>query len=690
MSMDAVTTGSKVDLTLFYRPRSIAVIGAHETRNPNADNSRRLLATAQAIGAEFYPVHPRFESVFGAKCYRSINEIPGDIDVLIVQVSDAAAAIREASAKHPKFAVVFTSGYGETGIPEAIEREQQLLEAAREVGARLLGPNTNINGLELRRSLAPPKIALVTQSGAQGRPIIQSEALGVAFSFWATTGNEADLEASDFIEFFSHDPETTVVSAYIEGFKSGQRLREAALAALEHEVSIVMIKVGRSEVGRAMAASHTAHLTGSDRVFDAFFEQYGITRVSDLDELREVSVALARLKPPRVSGVVVYGMSGGTAAHLGDLVAEAGLELPRLSEATQARLRELIPDYLVVHNPVDNGGITMGQGNGPAQMEVVMSDPAMGVLLYAIPGVYHTTSSMVDSLQRAIEVSDAPVMAIWSGPTTDDASFDRLVETKIPIFRNYRNAIVAAKALIRKHEQEPLKAKFIEAARKLPPIASPYAGEVEDLDEFSSAAWLSERGIKFAEHRAVATVSDAVVAADELGYPVVLKARGRTIIHKSEHGLVALGLRSRDQVRDRATDMLRGSHRDGIEGFLVARQAEPGLELLVGISNDPILGPVVTIGAGGVTAEAMNDVAISVLPLLPERANQMLAKLRLAPLLNGWRGQPGVRKEALVEVLMILAELATTGDVEELDINPLIAYSDKCLALDAFVRLRRP
>jgi acyl-CoA synthetase (NDP forming) len=689
MSTSTLQPG-RADLASFYHPRSIAVIGAHETRMPNAGNTQRLIATAEAVGAAFYPVHPRFDEVFGYRCYHSIADVPGDVDVLILQVGDPAAALREAAVKHPKFAVVFTAGYSEIGTAEAVAKERELADAAREAGVRLFGPNTNINSLELRAQLPPPKIGLVTQSGAQGRPIIQGEGLGIAFSFWATTGNEADLEAADFIEFFASDKDTRAVACYLEGLKSGQRMREAAITALEQDASIVTIKVGRSDVGQAMAASHTAHLTGADAVHDAFFEQYGITRVDDLDELLEVSAALARLNTPKTRGLVVYGMSGGTAAHLGDLSAAAGIEIPRLSDATQARLRELIPDYLVVHNPVDNGGVSLGQGSGPDQMDAVMADPALGVLMYAIPGVFpSTTPAMVDSLERARQVSDAPIIVIWSGPTTDDPSYDRLLELRLPVCRNYRNAITATKALIAKHDAEPDRAEFIKAVRALPPITGPYAGTVEQLDEAASAAWLAERGIPFVEHRAVDTVEEAVLAADTLGYPVVLKGRGAKLAHKSELGLVVVGVSSAAQLRDAARRMQEAGSDAGMEGFIVARQAEPGIELLVGIAQDPVLGPVIALGAGGVTAEATRDVSLSVLPLLPSRARQMVERLRIAPILDGWRGRPGVDKEALVDLLLKLGELAATGEVEELDINPVLARPDGLVGLDALVRVRR-
>ncbi|MDV6285997.1 hypothetical protein [Rhodococcus jostii] len=310
----------------------------------------------------------------------------------------------------PEFAIVFTSGFGELGTRDGRDREQHLTAVCAQAGMRLLGPNTNINSLEIRRRRSPlGKIGLVTQSGAQRRPLIEAEAMGIEFSYWAPTGNAEDLEAADFFEFFARDSQSAAIAAYIEGFSSGTRLREAALSAIEHDVPILLIKVGRSEIGESLAVSHTAHLAGSDAVHDAFFEQYAITRVDDLDELLEVSAALARSPAPHADGVVIYGISGGAVAHLADLAAVADLSMPVLSEQTQTRLHELIPEYLSVANPIDSGGSSVLLGHTPEQLDAILADPATGVLLCIIPGTFgQLSTALVDAIEQVCRHTTKP------------------------------------------------------------------------------------------------------------------------------------------------------------------------------------------------------------------------------------------------------------------------------------------
>ena len=293
-------------------------------------------------------------------------DVDGPIDVLVILTSDPRAIVTAAAGKDIGFVVAFANGYSELGTEAGARRERDLADAVAAIGARLIGPNTNANSLRVLDDRPPPKLAMVFQSGHQGAPIAQSQELGVTFSYWAPTGNEADLEVADFIEYFAADADTRAICGYIEGFKSGDRLRAAAVAAIEHETPLVLVKVGRSDAGRSMAVSHTGHLAGTDEVYDAFFEQYGIARVDDLDELLEVSVALCRSPVPDADGVAVISISGGTAAHLADLVVASGLPLPPLSDAAQQELHTLIPAEFRVSNPVDTGGQNMADGRGPA------------------------------------------------------------------------------------------------------------------------------------------------------------------------------------------------------------------------------------------------------------------------------------------------------------------------------------
>jgi acetate---CoA ligase (ADP-forming) len=682
--VDEQLPSGRPDLRLIYRPRTIAVVGAHEQHGGLGRITRQALDKAQSVGAEFFPVNPTKDSVFGVGCVPDLAAIGRPVDVAVVLTGDPIAIIEDAARDGVKvgFFIVFANKFRELGTVDGIQREQRLLRAVARCGARLIGPNTNGNAWEPLRDLPGKKIALVSQSGVQGRPLTQAQDLGVALSYWAPTGNEADLESSDFIQWFAEDTDTSVICAYVEGFASGQRLREAAAAAIRHQTPVVIVKVGRSAAGTAMSQSHTGHLAGVDAVFDAFFEQYGFVRVDDLDEWVEVATALARCPVPPADGIVISSVSGGTAAQLADLAAASGLAIPELSARTQAALRKIIPDGFTVANPVDNGGGVMRTGAGPRIWELCLSDPAVGIMLSPIPAASPGLTEAVGSaLVEVWRTATKPILPIWSGPSADHPTYRQLWDAGLPVFRNFRNALAAAHALLRHPARDQELAEVARLAERLAPIAAP-PGATTTLEEAEAASWLQQRGIPFAAHEAVDSVEDAVGAARRLGYPVVVKGRGAT--HKSERGFVRLGLTSAAGVRSAAAD-LRAA---GAFGFLVAKQESGGIELLVGITTDPVLGPVVVLGAGGVAAEALKDVQRAVLPLTRHRAETMLSRLRIAPLLDGWRGSPPVDRTAIIDIVLRLAALAADGQIVELDVNPLLARPDGVVGLDALVRLR--
>ena len=658
------------------------VVGATESRPGLASITSQVMARADAVGARFIPVNPKAATVLGRPAVAAVTDVHGPIDVLVILTSDPQAIVAAAAGMDIGFVVAFANGFSELGTEAGIQRERDLADAVAAIGARLIGPNTNANSLRVLDDRPPPRLAMVFQSGHQGAPIAQSQELGVALSYWAPTGNEADLEVADFIEYFAADPNTRAICGYIEGFRSGARLRAAAVAAIEHDTPLVLVKVGRSEAGRSMAVSHTGHLAGADEIYDAFFEQFGINRVDDLDELLEVSVALCRAPIPVTDGVAVISISGGTAAHLADLAVASGLQLPPLADATQQELLTLIPAEFRISNPVDTGGQNMADGKGARLVDAVQSDPAIGVVMFPITGTAPGLTEVIgESLLQARRDSSTAIFVIWSGPTTTNPVHQQLWDAGFPVFRNFRNAIRAAHALLAHPSRNPELHDVARLSNDMPTLAKRFADSVT-FDEAASTEWLEARGIPFAARCRVATADEAGAAAEALGFPVVVKGVGAA--HKSEAGLVVLGLGDAVAVHSAAVDLLG---RPGVDELLVAEQVGGGVEMLVGVTLDPLLGPVIVVGAGGTTAEALDDVNRAVLPLTRARAERMVSGLRVARVLDGWRGQPAVSTAALVDTIIRLAELATNEPLVELDINPLLVRVDGVVGLDALVRL---
>ncbi|MFF5802616.1 acetate--CoA ligase family protein [Streptomyces sp. NPDC012746] len=690
------------DLDRFFRPESVAVIGASDTEGrPNTGITRQLIAWAQRVGARVHPVHPTRTSVFGLPCRASVAELPEQVDLAVLLVADPLPVIEELAEAKVKFAVAFASGFAETGDAGAAA-QARLAAAVRRSGLRLLGPNTNLNAFErFRDDLDGPAIALITQSGHQGRPVYTLQELGIRLSHWAPTGNEADLETSDFISYFAERPEVGAIACYVEGLKDGRQFLLAADRAARNGVPVVAVKVGRTETGARMAASHTGKLTGADTVVDAAMRQFGVIRVDGLDELQDTAALLARARKPLADGVVVYSISGGTGAHFSDLATEAGLSLPTLPQAKQDELHEWIPQYLNVANPVDNGGHPVGDWRGRKIIDAILADPSVGVLICPITGPFPPMSDrLAQDLVDAAEASDKLVCVIWGSPVgTEEAYRTTLLgSSRVATFRTFGNCITAVRAYLGHHRfTAGYRSPFEDAPRTPSPSyrkAQALMRPGQQLSEHAAKQLLRAYGIRVPREQLVTSAAAAVRAAGLVGYPVVMKASGPQLAHKTELGLVKIGLTSASQIRDayrELTDIARYENVP-LDGILVCQMVERGVEMVVGVTQDDLFGPTVTVGLGGVLVEVLHDAAVRVPPFGEDQARAMLTELRGHALLEGVRGAPPADVDALVEVVLRVQRMALElGDeLSELDINPLMVLprGQGAVALDALAICR--
>ncbi|MFH8633477.1 acetate--CoA ligase family protein [Streptomyces lydicus] len=685
------------DLDRFFRPGSVAVIGASDTEGrPHTGITRQLIAWAERVGARLYPVNPGRTQVFGLPCHAAVADLPEPVDLAAILVADPLPVVEELAAAKVRFAVAFASGFAETGADGAAA-QARLTEAVERSGLRLLGPNTNLNAFEtFREDLDGPAIALITQSGHQGRPVFTLQELGIRLSYWAPTGNEADLETADFLSYFATRPEVGAIAAYVEGLKDGRSFLLAADRAARNKVPVVAVKVGRTEAGARTAASHTGKLTGADEVVDAAMRQFGVIRVDGLDELQDTAALLARARKPVAEGVAVCSISGGTGAHFADLATAAGLRLPTLDEAKQAELHQWIPDYLNVANPVDNGGHPVGDWRGRKIIDAILADPSVGVLICPITGPFPPMSDkLAQDLVDAAEQTDKLVCVIWGSPVGTEDAYRRtlLGSSRVATFRTFANCITAVRAFLDHHRfTAGYRSPFDDAPRTTSPSARKARALMrpgQQLSEHAAKQLLRAYGIRVPREQLVTSAAAAVRAASLVGYPVVMKASGPQLAHKTELGLVKVGLTSASQVRDayrELTDIAR--YEDvPLDGILVCQMIERGVEMVVGVTHDSLFGPTVTVGLGGVLVEVLRDVAVGVPPFGEDRARAMLDELRGRALLDGVRGAPPADVDALVEVVLRVQRMALElgGDLAELDINPLVVLErgQGAVALDA-------
>lgn len=701
-----------VDWVRLFSPKVVAVVGASDTEgSPQRAQWTQVHQRLGALGAEVVPVHPSKPDILGVRAYPSVTALPADPDIVIVLVRDPLPVVEEAVRRRAAFVVVFSAGFGELGTAEGYAAEARLAALAAG-GTRVLGPNTNLNIFEPWPADAPSrkKLAVITQSGYQGRPITQSQALGTGIELWATIGNEADLEWADFAGYIAaHRPGVGAIATYVEGFRDGESLMLAADACARAGIPIVAIKVGRSEEGRVMAAAHTGHLTGPDAVHDAVFDQYGIIRVDDLDEVIEISNLFCQtglLDGP--GGIAIYAMSGGTASHVADLFGAAGVEIPTFEQSTVDGLGKYIPWYLRRDNPVDSGGVITARPENREVLQLMLDDPNTDVLFAPITGVFPGMSDalsrdLVALHQRFLAGVGKPVVAAWLSPVRDD-SYRALCAAGVPVFHSFNAAVRGLSELGRysrfvREYRSPFEIETsVPAAAERAAAAvggrALLAGARTTLNEVDSKSLLAGYGIPVVRERVVGSPDEAVAVARELGFPAVMKIVSADIGHKSDLGLVAVGVADEAGVRATHDRLLATAARVApaarIDGVLVAEQVTDAVaEVILGLSHQHPFGPTLTFGLGGVFTEVFRDVAFAVPPFDADRARRVIESTRGAVLLHGTRGRPAGHLDALVDVMLRLQSLAQDlGDaITELDINPLLVRpaGRGVVAVDALV-----
>ena len=697
-----------VDWDALFAPHTVAVVGATDTEGTQQRAQwLQVHERLTARGATVVPVHPTKPEIMGTPAYPSISAVPFDIDLAIVLVREPLPVLEECVERGVRAAVVFAAGFAEVGTEEGAEAQRRLEELSSG-SFRVLGPNTNLNIFQpWRQDIPGKKLAIVTQSGFQGRPISQGELLGIPIQSWATIGNEADLEFADFVAYYAALPDTGAIAGYVEGFRDGRTLMLAARVAAEHGVPIILIKVGRTDAGREMAQAHTGHLTGSDAVHDAVFAQSGIVRVDDLDEIIEISGMFCHtdlLAPGSTGGVAIYALSGGTASHVVDLCAAAGLSVPRLEERTIEALAEHIPWFLRKDNPVDSGGAIAALPAGRAVLDLMYEDANTDILLAPITGVF---PGMSDALAKDLidlhRQGRKPVITVWSSPLRDDPAYRALCQAGVPLFHSFGAAVRGIKALV---DFSAFVASLTDPFVEVPVEKSGAAFDVEKLlsearmlDEVESKQVLRAFGIPTVEERVAATAADAVEAAQAIGLPVVMKVLSADIAHKSDLGLVEVGvetLQAVEQTFERLTDAARQQCPDAHVRGVVVQPLVTGAvaEAIVGLSHQAPFGPTILFGLGGVFTEVFEDVAFRVPPFTRNSARQMVEEIKGARLLHGTRGRPAGDIECVVDIIMSLQRLALeVGDrIAELDVNPLIVLPDGqgAVAVDALLCGRDP
>jgi acyl-CoA synthetase (NDP forming) len=688
-------------LSALFAPRAIAVVGASSNAQKIGGIPVDYLRRFGFEGA-LYPVNPNADRIQDLAAFPSLRAIgqPVDLAILAVPSGLVEGALDDAIASGVKGVVLFSSGFAEIGA-EGAAAQARLGERARAAGVRLVGPNC-LGFMNIARHVyatfspapgvgrvAPGRIGLVSQSGAFGAyAYAMARERGVGLSLWATTGNEADVQVADCLAWLAQDPGTDVIMAYMEGCRDGPRLRAALALAQANGKTVVMVKVGRTALGAEAAASHTAALAGDDAVYDAVFRHYGVLRARNLTEFFDLAHSAAVAGRPRDRSLGLFTLSGGVGALMADEASAQGLDVQPLSEPAQDVLRGWVP-FAAPRNPVDiTGQVTNDMTLIERTARVMLDDRGfaswMGFLAAAgaSDAFWPVLRALVASLRAAYPDTLLAVSTLLSPERRAELEAMRCL-----VFADPSDGIRTIAALA---GLKPAAA----AAAASAPTAPSLTLAPGTMSEPEALALLADAGVPVVVHRVVHSADEAATAADALGDAVVVKIVSADIPHKSDVGGVALGVRGAAQARaafERTRDHALTARPDArLGGALVARMLHGGVECIAGVHRDPVFGPVLMFGLGGIHVETLGDVSLRPLPVTRDDALAMVRELRAFAILDGARGRAPVDLASIADALCALAAFAErAGDtLASAEINPLIARPKAdggCVAVDALV-----
>ena len=684
-------SNDSLSLEKLFNPRSIAVVGA--SNRPNSYGSMVLDMLAEhGCPLPIYPVNPRQSEVKGMRCYPDLASVPEPVDLAYIALpATLGADLLEQAAQAGVGAVAIPgSGYADGG-PEGEARQARIVEIANRHRIPICGPNNLGFVSHLDRVIAWPthiadiddnaRVALITQSGSAGIAISQ-DPRGLGLAYMVSTGNEANVNAADYLDYFAGNECVDVILVYLETLREPDKFARAAEKANAAGKRIGAVKVGRSESAQRMVAAHTGGIAGEDAVYDSFFRRHGILRAEDLDGLIEIGLLLAtKAKAPPRGGVAVITVSGGEAALAADLLAEMGILLPDFAPHTVAALESAFPPFATPRNPVDAYGLGWDRERFTRIARAVLADDAIGTVVLCMdtyePGVEATMSEELTEV--CVEVAAESEKAVvfvnnTSGGGINPRAQQALRAAQVPALLGMREGLCAV--------AEWLQAGMHRSSvREDVPALSPshWRARIEAAqEEVERFALLAEAGVPMAKTRSVDSADDAVAAAGELGGRIALKGSAPGLLHKTEHALVEIGLRDEEQIRHAFAAIERRLHRraDAKDGgrILAQRMAGPGVELILGARQADAFGTVIAVGVGGTLVEVIRQASIRLAPVNREDALAMLDETPAGRLLRGVRGRGPYDIDAAADALTAFAGLAhAVGDaLKAIEINPLI------------------
>ncbi len=698
------------NIRFLFEPRSVAIIGASQDKTKIG---YRIVENVLAGGykGQVYPINPKGGEVLGQAILSDLTQAPRGIDLAVIAIpaSLVFGSVQACAAHGVKNLVIITSGFSEIGN---VEEERRIVRFARDHGMRVLGPN--IFGVYSRSvsldatfgpgGILPGRVAIVTQSGALGIAMIgKTAAESLGLSALVSTGNKSDIDESDLLGYLEQDPQTKVILLYIEGVKRGDRLVET-LKRVTRKKHVVVIKSGRSKRGAVAAASHTGSLAGADEIFDSVMRQCGVLRAESVQEAFDWARFLADSELPSGDETVIITNGGGIGVLATDACEKYGVRLYDNPQQLKEVFSAVVPSFGSTKNPIDLTGQATARDYGLALQEALASDEIQAVIaLYCETALFDTQefTHLLEDVQAQYANKKPILFSLFGGERIEEA-IRGLRKQGIPVFADVYEAVSCLGALYRSwhylREPQEKPEKFLIDREALKGVLDRAAGESRGFLLANEAQEIAAiLGIDMPRSVVATSLDEAVRAAREIGYPVVMKVVSKDILHKSDAGGVALDLENESEVVDAYQAIRRSclSYKPDavIQGIEVAQMVRPGVETIIGARQDASFGPVVMFGLGGIYVEVMKDVAFRAAPVSRHEAQDMIASIRSYPLLLGVRGEKRKDIEGIVDAAVKLGHLIDQcRDITDIEINPLVAYDygEGVKAVDMRVLVRHP
>lgn len=684
-----------MNLNKLLKPTSVAVIGASEKEGFGGDVCRNILSYVEDR-SHVYFIHPKRDSVFGVPCYKSISDVPENVDLMVICTSQKTVIplLQEGAKKGVGGAVVFASGYGEVGTAEGKQNEAELIAAAKELDIAVMGPNCAgfVNYIDNVQAFAfisakrdrKGSVGVVSQSGQLCLSMMDDP--GMRFSYNISAGNGKIVQMEDYMDFLVDDEDTKVVSIYIEGVKNADKFAAVLKKAAEKRKPVVILKAGRSAKGGAITASHTGSLSGSDASFDAVLKKFGAIRVDDLEELIAMSLMLSTMKRmPEKATFASMNLSGGETGICADVGSLNGIEYPDFTEETLKKLKEQLPSYASPNNPLDmTASLSYDADLYAGALRTVMDDPNIGMVLIGYTLLLEIADPCIHYMYKGIEKvvqekggNCKPIAMIPFAENTRNPEYqEKLFQIGVPVLPPPVYAFKLLRHLADFIAYEP-ETKTLELA-----VGHPKSEETQALSEHESKQELKVYGVPVPDEVIVTSKEEAAQFAKNHPGPLVMKVESADILHKSDVGGVKLNVcgpeaaeKAYEEIMESVTAKRPDAH---INGILTVPMLDAGVEIIIGVNNDPQFGPMIMVGMGGVFVEVFKDVALYPAPLKEEEALEMLKSLKSFKLLNGYRGTEKCDIKALCQTIVAISNYAQANKdvLKELDINPLFVYPE--------------